>query len=971
MSDPNYFREHCLIDVLASKHYPQVFQVTRPYFLDGKECLKKGQYIAVLQRRKVELITGIDQEGRFFKVRKDRQTNVEVLEEERIVYSLSVVAEVAEHIEAVEFRKEIRLDKNFFEVGERFTVEKVGKSFRGRTKNLALRRQRDGKVHKFPLDVIGMFKLHTGRTLLPLSRILALRAPPLRVQFMSNSLSSNFPPGIVTLEDSALCDIVYILTVTKGVYQYEVFVLDSDVFVKRTDLKLPKPIRAIIPCGVYINSNEYSNVMKAAYKQKLAEIDSKVIEHINANSYYGSASIAKNPNDDSHLILRVYKPGYKQTCLSSTIASTKSTENLTSTIAAMQSKLCSQGQSPIQSIPFGTDENPNSSLSHSVKPSEFQLPAVSSCAIQGLPQSPRLTTSTNSTPKEAAHRPNPASAKEVIETQPKDNRPSPMPRYSKKARNRVAISFPAIKEFETHFGQLARPTSLPLHKTSASHVDDNHNELSDASFDAGDADSVFGSECGCSTPTDSQLSSPTDSTVDGVLYQQIRKSSFKVESLRSRSSQESLRSRSSQGSNSSNRIFYSPDDDQEKKESTLTKDSQQANQMHSWNINEKFYESPSILHELVPSGSSVATEDSGDSGVVLSFPRKSHRSRVDNILPRRSPLSHPQTKEPAYEDVVRFSQPTIVKVDIDIDDQDSPPPIIERHRNFYQNMNVVRHEISKLNADDSVQSCHTEHAYEELPYQNLKKIRKGSGHNSLPIISQCSQNRQVSHARNIQRQQEIAMMGQAEIGRLLTKLNLQRYIECFAKELINGTLLLELEEETLHHDLGMTRFESRKLYKYVLGWRPNINDVNESKAKGKPEDWSVGTVVKELQKINSPKLATFCYDNDIDGALLKDLIEHNLVKTLKSDHNVVLSGIELSRLKAYILKEWRPDSATGDDQTENISTVNSETRRPHRHSLDYGDSLVQTDVQRSERLTKSTADLEQRHRPVWSKIVQT
>ena len=119
------------------------------------------------------------------------------------------------------------------------------------------------------------------------------------------------------------------------------------------------------------------------------------------------------------------------------------------------------------------------------------------------------------------------------------------------------------------------------------------------------------------------------------------------------------------------------------------------------------------------------------------------------------------------------------------------------------------------------------------------------------------------------------------------------------------------------------------------------------------------------------RLKRFHCNNDIDGALLKDLIEHNLVKTLKSDHNVVLSGIELSRLKAYILKEWRPDSATRDDQTENISTVNSETRRPHRHSLDYGDSLVQTDVQRSERLTKSTADLEQRHRPVWSKIVQT
>ena len=48
-----------------------------------------------------------------------------LLEEERIVYSLRLVTEVAEHIEAVEFRNEVRLDKNFFEVDERFTVKKV------------------------------------------------------------------------------------------------------------------------------------------------------------------------------------------------------------------------------------------------------------------------------------------------------------------------------------------------------------------------------------------------------------------------------------------------------------------------------------------------------------------------------------------------------------------------------------------------------------------------------------------------------------------------------------------------------------------------------------------------------------------------------------------------------------------------------------------------------------------------------
>ena len=65
-------REHSLLEVLTAKHYPQVFRVTRPYFANQREALKKGQLITVLDRRKVNLVVGVDHECREFYVRKVR-----------------------------------------------------------------------------------------------------------------------------------------------------------------------------------------------------------------------------------------------------------------------------------------------------------------------------------------------------------------------------------------------------------------------------------------------------------------------------------------------------------------------------------------------------------------------------------------------------------------------------------------------------------------------------------------------------------------------------------------------------------------------------------------------------------------------------------------------------------------------------------------------------------------------------------
>ena len=78
---------------------------------------------------------------------------------------------------------------------------------------------------------------------------------PLTVQFRNTPTSSNFPPGIVTINDNKLCDIVYVLTVTPDMYTYEAFPADANIYVEKCNLPLPNPIIRIVPDGMLIRLN--------------------------------------------------------------------------------------------------------------------------------------------------------------------------------------------------------------------------------------------------------------------------------------------------------------------------------------------------------------------------------------------------------------------------------------------------------------------------------------------------------------------------------------------------------------------------------------------------------------------------------------------------------------------------------------------------------------------------------------------
>lgn len=159
-----------------------------------------------------------------------------------------------------------------------------------------------------------------------------------------------------------------------------------------------------------------------------------------------------------------------------------------------------------------------------------------------------------------------------------------------------------------------------------------------------------------------------------------------------------------------------------------------------------------------------------------------------------------------------------------------------------------------------------------------------------------------SQKREIESITEIEAFSMDQVQCLLTELNLSKYVSIFKTEMINGKLLARLDEENdMVATLGMTRFEARKLHKYIRGWRSRKEDVTDTK-KCEAETWSSNNVSCELHEINLVELAIFCAEYDVDGALLVDLIDHNYIKSL-AEHDVFLNSIENKRLCSYIRKE--------------------------------------------------------------------
>lgn len=71
--------------------------------------------------------------------------------------------------------------------------------------------------------------------------------------------------------------------------------------------------------------------------------------------------------------------------------------------------------------------------------------------------------------------------------------------------------------------------------------------------------------------------------------------------------------------------------------------------------------------------------------------------------------------------------------------------------------------------------------------------------------------------------QDLSGLSLAQVGDCLKLLKLDKYVEKFRDESIDGAMLVDLELDILEKDLGMSGLNATKLKKFVGGWRPNDN----------------------------------------------------------------------------------------------------------------------------------------------------
>ena len=180
------------------------------------------------------------------------------------------------------------------------------------------------------------------------------------------------------------------------------------------------------------------------------------------------------------------------------------------------------------------------------------------------------------------------------------------------------------------------------------------------------------------------------------------------------------------------------------------------------------------------------------------------------------------------------------------------------------------------------------HIYESIIYAQMNKVRRSSMNIDDPLKQ-----------KELQSLTEVEMLKLHDVIELLQKLNLSRHKKIFKDHIVTGTLLKDSDEETFT-EMGTTKFEARKLYKYIRGWRPKETS-SFSDNNGCLENFSIHDIFIKLQDINLPILATFCKENLVDGFFLRDLVESGYIpKVLKEEYNINLMDIEFRRLKLIV-----------------------------------------------------------------------
>ena len=154
----------------------------------------------------------------------------------------------------------------------------------------------------------------------------------------------------------------------------------------------------------------------------------------------------------------------------------------------------------------------------------------------------------------------------------------------------------------------------------------------------------------------------------------------------------------------------------------------------------------------------------------------------------------------------------------------------------------------------------------------------------------------------VQSIQELESCSIEEIIKLLHNLKLEKYEDAIKAKLNSDNPLTNFSEETFRK-MNFTSFEARKLYKYIHGWRVNKTNCTGDLKDNLVINWSVDDTINAMNASRLLGLAKFAAENQVDGAMLEDIMKNNIIQTLEEDHGVHLGSLELEKLNYLVTRK--------------------------------------------------------------------
>lgn len=105
----------------------------------------------------------------------------------------------------------------------------------------------------------------------------------------------------------------------------------------------------------------------------------------------------------------------------------------------------------------------------------------------------------------------------------------------------------------------------------------------------------------------------------------------------------------------------------------------------------------------------------------------------------------------------------------------------------------------------------------KVPYENdvQRCVVSPTTHNPDPAVSYTSLKDDKPHETNIKTTGHVSDLTIVQIGEVLEKLQLEKYVGLFKDNMIDGTILQELEKDDLVQDFKFTNVEAIRLLKFI------------------------------------------------------------------------------------------------------------------------------------------------------------